>query len=113
MSIYRLITVNTFPERAKLIIGRIAGELKGTYEIEHAGNVERIEDVQSVVTKVQPDLLFVASMWTPEQAQEILAIAKGAKPDLRTLSMPQGLQAEKGPDGVVAYVKEKLPSVLA
>ncbi|KZO93190.1 hypothetical protein CALVIDRAFT_540178 [Calocera viscosa TUFC12733] len=71
-----------------------------------------IEDVQATVGREKPDVLFTASMWTAEQAQEIVALAKGVKPGLRTLSMPQGLQAERGPDGVVLYVKEQLPGLL-
>ena len=51
-------------------------------------------------------------MWTPEEAQKIIAIAKGIFPDLKTFSLPQGLQVEKGPDAVVDYVKENLPSLL-
>jgi len=55
---------------------------------------------------------FTASMWTPEQAQEIIGIAKGVIPDLKTFSLPQGLQATKGPDGVVEYIEDKLPDLL-
>lgn len=69
-------------------------------------------------------------MWTPEQAQarmvpfaatvadilidqEIVKIAKDTVPGLRTLSLPQGLLVEKGPNAVVEYVKENLPILLS
>jgi hypothetical protein len=55
---------------------------------------------------------FTASMWTPEEAQKIVGIAKEIVPDLLTFSLPQGLQVEKGPDAVVEYIKEHLPSIL-
>jgi hypothetical protein len=55
---------------------------------------------------------LTASMWTPEEAQQIIAIAKEVIPDLKTFSLPQGLQVEKGPDAVVEYIKEHLPSIL-
>jgi len=109
---YRLVSVNTAPERAKRILGRVIEEVKGTYDIEHVANIDRIEDVEEVVAREQPDLLFTASMWTAEQAQEIVGIAKRVKPDLKTQSMPEGLHIEKGPDGVVEYIKENLPGVL-
>lgn len=51
-------------------------------------------------------------MWTPEEAQEIIAIAKEIVPDLKTFSLPQGLQVDKGPDAVVEYIKENLPALL-
>jgi hypothetical protein len=51
-------------------------------------------------------------MWTPEQAHEIIRIAKEVIPNLKTFSLPQGLQVNKGPDAVVEYIKENLPSLL-
>jgi hypothetical protein len=51
-------------------------------------------------------------MWTPEQAASIIAEAKSIIPDLKTFSLPQGLQMTKGPDGVVDYIKENLPALL-
>ena len=73
---------------------------------------------------------FTASMWTPEQAQvcrgavvarvnyhtsapqEIVGIAKAIVPGIKTFSIPQGLQVEKGPDAVVEYIEENLPALL-
>lgn len=51
-------------------------------------------------------------MWTPEESTRILQIAKDNVPGIRTHAIPQGLQVEKGPDAVVEYLKEKLPSIL-
>jgi hypothetical protein len=51
-------------------------------------------------------------MWTPEQSKEIIEIAKSIVPDLKTYSIPQGLQVQQGPDAVVDHIKEKLPSIL-
>ncbi|KAK3393783.1 hypothetical protein B0H63DRAFT_555102 [Podospora didyma] len=110
---YRLVTVNTAPDRAKRLIGRVVEDVKDTYTIIHAGNSATIEDVQKTVEDAQPDVLFTASMWTPEESQKIIAIAKGIVPNLRTFSLPQGLQVDKGPDAVVEYIKEHLPSLLA
>jgi hypothetical protein len=36
---WRLITVNTSPERAKRLIGRVAEALRGKYDVEHVDNV--------------------------------------------------------------------------
>ena len=52
-------------------------------------------------------------MWTPAQAEQIISIAKSvAGPQLKTLSLPQGLQVGKGPDAVVEYIKEHLPGLI-
>ncbi|KAF7357104.1 hypothetical protein MSAN_01304500 [Mycena sanguinolenta] len=109
---YRLLTVNTVPERAKRLIGRVIADVQDRYAIVHVGNVERIEDVKDAVERERPDVLFTASMWTPEQAKEIVNIAQGVLPNLKTFSVPQGLQANEGPDAVVAYIKENLPHLL-
>ncbi|KAJ6551638.1 hypothetical protein B0H19DRAFT_950583 [Mycena capillaripes] len=109
---YRLVTVNTAPERARRLIGRVVEDVKDRYTIIHVANVERLEDVKETVDRERPNVLFTASMWTPEQAKEIVDIAKGVVPDLKTFSIPQGLQVDKGPDAVVEYIKENLPGLL-
>ncbi|KAL1853238.1 hypothetical protein VTK73DRAFT_9053 [Phialemonium thermophilum] len=109
---YTLVTVNKVPERAKLLIGRVVDDVKDRYTITHAANVDSIDGVKATVEQVRPNLLFTASMWTPEEAQEIVAIAKSVIPDLKTFSLPQGLQVQRGSDGVVEYIKENLPALL-
>ncbi|KAK4193683.1 hypothetical protein QBC35DRAFT_3253 [Podospora australis] len=109
---FKLVTVNTAPDRAKRLIGRVVEDVKDKYTIIHAGNAASIDEVRKTVEEAQPNVLFTASMWTPEEAQRIIAIAKEIVPDLKTFSLPQGLQVEKGPDAVVEYIKENLPSLL-
>ena len=46
------------------------------------------------------------------ELQEIVGIAKAIIPGLKTFSLPQGLQVEKGPDAVVEYIKENIPALL-
>ncbi|KAI0372594.1 hypothetical protein BV20DRAFT_1014514 [Pilatotrama ljubarskyi] len=108
----KLVTVNTAPERAKRLIGRVVEDVKDQFTIMHVANVERVEDVRPTLEKEQPDLLFTASMWTPEQAQEIVDIARDTVPGIKTFSLPFGLQVEKGPDAVVEYIEEHLPQLL-
>ncbi|KAK4651684.1 hypothetical protein QC762_601317 [Podospora pseudocomata] len=109
---FKLVTVNTAPERAYRLIGRVVENVKDKYTIIHAGNAESIDKVKETVEAAQPNVLFTASMWTPEQAAEIIAIAKEIVPDLKTFSLPQGLQVDKGPDAVVEYIEENLPGLL-
>lgn len=40
------------------------------------------------------------------------AIAKKTVPGITTMALPQGLQVEKGPEGVFDYIIEKLPSLI-
>ncbi|KAI9372149.1 hypothetical protein BJX61DRAFT_542974 [Aspergillus egyptiacus] len=109
---FRLVTVNTAPERAKRLIGRMTEALKDRYTIIHVDNCERIEEVAPKVTEHMPDVLFSASMWTAEQAREIQSIARSIKPDIKLHAIPQGLQVERGPDAVVEYLLENVPALL-
>ncbi|GAB1319055.1 Alpha beta fold family protein [Madurella fahalii] len=108
----KLVTVNTAPERAKRLIGRVVEDVKDRYTIIHAANAPSIDEVKKTVEEAQPNVLFTASMWTSEEAEQIIALAREIVPDLKTFSLPQGLQVEKGPDAVVEYIKENLPSLL-
>ncbi|KAI5360482.1 hypothetical protein Slin15195_G084040 [Septoria linicola] len=109
---YRLVTVNTAPERAKRLIGRVAEDLKDRYEIQHIANCEKIEEVEAAVTKHQPELLFCASMWDSEQAAEIQTIARKVKPGIATYAIPHGLQVERGPDAIVEHLDSMVPQIL-
>ncbi|OHW96864.1 hypothetical protein CSPAE12_04453 [Colletotrichum incanum] len=114
---FKLVTVNTAPERAKRLVGRVVEELKDRYTIEHVANCESelyglIEEVGDKVKEHQPDVLFCASMWTAEEADQILSTARSLRPGIKTYAIPHGLQVERGPDAVVEHLLEKVPQLL-
>ncbi|KAL4745290.1 hypothetical protein BDW72DRAFT_208320 [Aspergillus terricola var. indicus] len=109
---FTLVTVNTAPERAKRLIGRMVEALKDRYTINYVDNCETIEEVAPKVTQHKPDVLFSASMWSAEQAAEIQSIARSIKPDIKLHAIPQGLQVEKGPDAIVEHLLENVPRLL-
>ncbi|KAH8883507.1 hypothetical protein GQ53DRAFT_882733 [Thozetella sp. PMI_491] len=109
---WRLLTVNTAPERAKRLIGQMIQALENDYDIEHIGNCENIDEVAPKVTANKPNVIFCASMWTAEQANEIFGTAKSIVPDIKTHAIPTGLQVEKGPDAVVEYLVREVPKLL-
>lgn len=51
-------------------------------------------------------------MWTKEESDYIQNLAKEIVPGIKTHAIPQGLQVEKGPDGVVEYLMENVPKLL-
>ncbi|KAH9913986.1 uncharacterized protein BXZ73DRAFT_92891 [Epithele typhae] len=108
----KLVTVNTAPDRAKRLIGRVVEDVRDSYTIVYAANAERIEDVKPMLLKERPDVVFTASMWTLEESQKIVQLAKETVPGIKTFCLPYGLQAEKGPDAVVEYIEENLPGLL-
>ncbi|KAK9437263.1 uncharacterized protein VB005_08249 [Metarhizium brunneum] len=109
---FRLVTVNTSPERAKRLIGRLIEALKDDYDITHIENSQTIEEVVPKVTKHRRNVLFSASMWTPEEAREIHSLARSVIPDIKLHAIPTGLQVERGPDAIVEYLIEKVPQLL-
>ncbi|KAJ6093562.1 hypothetical protein N7486_008851 [Penicillium sp. IBT 16267x] len=108
----KLVTVNTAPERAKRVVGRLTAALADRYTIIHAANCETIKQVRPTVREIQPDLLFCASMWTLEQARDIQQIAIEEQPNVKTHAIPAGLHVERGPDGVVLYLLERVPQLI-
>ncbi|KAN0119966.1 hypothetical protein V8E51_002174 [Hyaloscypha variabilis] len=109
---YKLCTVNTVPERAKLVVGRFIESVKESYIIIYVENASRIEDVKGMCERNRPDVLFAASMWTQDESDEIQTIARETIPGIKTMAIPQGLQAEKGPDGVLEFLKERWISLI-
>ncbi|BGP18775.1 hypothetical protein JCM10213_004266 [Rhodosporidiobolus nylandii] len=112
-SVLKLVSVNTAPERAKVVIGKVIEGVKDRYKIEDVANCERIEDVRPTVERFRPDILFCASMWTPEQQEEIQKIAREVVPGIKTHAIPTGLQVKVGPDGIVSYLMERIDEVMA
>lgn len=49
-----LVSVNTAPDRAKLVIGTVIENVKDKYTIVHAGNSTTIEGVKDLLLSVQP-----------------------------------------------------------
>ncbi|KAL5117618.1 hypothetical protein ACEQ8H_004511 [Pleosporales sp. CAS-2024a] len=109
---FRLVTVNTAPERAKKLIGRMIENLQDGYDIEHVANCLSMEEVAPTVREKQPNLLFSASMWSAEEAAEIRTMAEKERPGIKTHAIPQGLQVERGPDAIVEYLVENVPGLL-
>jgi hypothetical protein len=64
------------------------------------------------VQQYQPNVLFSASMWSTEEAAMIRAVAEKERPGIKTHAIPQGLQVERGPDAIVEYLLEVVPSLL-
>ncbi|KAH6683608.1 hypothetical protein F5X68DRAFT_22922 [Plectosphaerella plurivora] len=109
---FRLVTVNTAPERAKKLIGRMTEALKEEYTVDYVANCESIAEVEGKVREHKPDVLFSASMWSAEEAAEIRKIARSIVPDIKTHAIPQGLQVERGPDAIVEHLLEEVPKLL-
>lgn len=51
-------------------------------------------------------------MWTEQEAEQILSIARSVKPDIKTHVIPHGLQVERGPDAIVEHLVEQIPKLL-
>jgi hypothetical protein len=84
---FKLVTVNTAPERAYRLIGRVVENVKDKYTIIHAGNADSMstgwttwlkladpnidqEQVREVVTRTQPDVLVRKAVSTVQQARD-------------------------------------------
>lgn len=59
-----------------------------------------------------PGILFCASMWTPEQQEEIQKIARDTIPGIKTYAIPTGLQVKVGPQGIVDHLMERIDIIM-
>ncbi|KAI6375131.1 hypothetical protein MCOR25_003025 [Pyricularia grisea] len=109
---FRLVTVNTAPERAKQLIGRMVEALKDQYTIDYVANCETITEVEEKVKAAKPDVLFAASMWSADEAAQIEKIGRSIMPDVKFHAIPHGLQVERGPDAIVEHLLETVPKLL-
>lgn len=50
-------TVNTAPERAKRLVGRVADNLADRYIIEHVDNCASMDLVKDTFERVKPDMM--------------------------------------------------------
>ncbi|ODN76337.1 hypothetical protein L198_08113 [Cryptococcus wingfieldii CBS 7118] len=60
----------------------------------------------------RPDILFCASMWTPEEQTEIQRIAKNTIPCIKTYAIPTGMHVKAGPEGIIKYLTERIDSIV-
>ncbi|KAK0251384.1 hypothetical protein B0A54_09317 [Friedmanniomyces endolithicus] len=109
---YKLVTVNSNPERAKMIVGKVIEAVKDQFTIFHAANADSPGAARPIFEEMVPDIVFAASMWSPEQSSHVFTQAREVNPSCKTLAIPQGLQAEKGPEAVVEWIKGQLPRLL-
>ncbi|KEF53502.1 uncharacterized protein A1O9_10477 [Exophiala aquamarina CBS 119918] len=109
---YKLVTVNTSPERAWRLVGIVVEDLKARYSIQHQANCATIDEVEQTVEEIRPDVLFCASMWAPEESKRIQNIARAIVPDIKILALPYGIQVAKGPDAVLDFLKQQIPELL-
>ncbi|KAJ7627350.1 hypothetical protein FB45DRAFT_749808 [Roridomyces roridus] len=110
---YRVLTVHPDPNGVAELLTSIVDDIKDKYTVVYVGNVESIEDVKAAVEREKANVLFTASVWTAEEVEAINDNAKSVAPDVHMVNLPKGLAAKKGSDGVIAYIKENIPGLLA
>ncbi|GAA6049566.1 hypothetical protein JCM3770_000851 [Rhodotorula araucariae] len=111
-----LVSVNTAPERAKKVLGEVCERVKPKYNVAHVGNSDTIEGLKPLLESLstKPGIVFCASMWTPEQQQEIKEIARSVLGDnFKFYGIPTGLQVKVGPQGIIDHILENFDSVMA
>ncbi|KAK5089263.1 hypothetical protein LTR70_006858 [Exophiala xenobiotica] len=59
---YKLVTVSKHPEKATIMVKRLAEMLDDRYIVIHAANCERIEEVKFRVRDLEPDMLLKADV---------------------------------------------------
>ncbi|KAF8864201.1 hypothetical protein BDZ45DRAFT_57137 [Acephala macrosclerotiorum] len=102
-----IVSVNMTPEKAKELVAILIKDLSHKYNLVHVANTNAIYGVSSLLESlvVTPHILICSSQWTVEQQSLIQATAKEIVPGIKTIAIPPGLNATKGGEAVVDFLK--------
>ena len=120
---YKLVTVSRHPEKATLMVKRLAEVMDDRYIVIHAANCESessaasrgtprarlmsagVEEVRFRVRDLQPDMLCWSSSWTAEQVEAICATARLLKADVDMCGLPEESPSQKSVDTILLRLK--------
>ncbi|PVH86831.1 hypothetical protein DL98DRAFT_582154 [Cadophora sp. DSE1049] len=104
-----IVSVNNTPQRAKELVAILIDELRMEYNLIHVANTDTIFGVKAMLESlvVVPQVLICSSQWNNTQQNEVQKLAKTLIPGLKTVAIPPGLNALKGGDAVVRFLKEQ------
>ncbi|KAK5090268.1 hypothetical protein LTR05_000439 [Lithohypha guttulata] len=104
---YKILTVSRYPDKATLMVKRLAEKMNDKYTLIHVANCERVEEVSFRVRDLQPDMLVWSSTWTPEQVDAICDIARKLDPNVDLCGLPEEMPSQKSVDVILARMKTK------
>ncbi|KAH7418243.1 hypothetical protein BKA64DRAFT_194332 [Cadophora sp. MPI-SDFR-AT-0126] len=104
-----IVSVNNTPQRAKELVAILVDELRLEYNLVHVANTDTIFGVKAMLESlvVVPQALICSSQWSVIQQIEVQKLAQTLIPGLKTVAIPPGLNALKGGDAVVGFLKEQ------
>lgn len=96
---YKLCTVNTVPERAKLVVGRVVDALKERYTVIHVENAESMLSYRSrLYIQIRGSSKFQLRMYFPSAVradanfnigiEDVKAMCERSRPDLLVTHFP-------------------------
>lgn len=102
---YKLVTVSRYPEKATIMVKRLAEMLNDRYMVIHAANCEHLEEVNFRVRDLQPDMLVWSSSWTPEQVEFICTVTRRLKADVDMYGLPEDSPSEVSVDALLLRLR--------
>ncbi|CZR54369.1 uncharacterized protein PAC_04253 [Phialocephala subalpina] len=108
-----IVSVNMTPEKAKELVAILTKDLSQKYNLVHVANTNGEWSIYGVKTlleslMVTPHILICSSQWTVEQQSLIQATAREMIPGIKTIAIPPGLNATKGGEAVMEFLKEEV-----
>ncbi|KAH6719966.1 hypothetical protein BKA61DRAFT_707990 [Leptodontidium sp. MPI-SDFR-AT-0119] len=104
-----IVSMNNTPQRAKELVAILINGLQIQYDLVHVANTNSIFGVKAMLESlvVVPQVLICSSQWSAVQQNEVIKLAKGLIPGLKTVAIPPGLNALVGGDAVVGFLQEQ------
>ncbi|PMD36516.1 hypothetical protein L207DRAFT_568756 [Hyaloscypha variabilis F] len=93
-----IVSVNNTPEVARHLVAILIEGLKSEYNLVYLANTDKIDGLKPLL-----ESLIVV----PQVLKEVVELAKTIIPGIKTIEIPPGLNATKGGDAVVDFLKEE------
>ncbi|KFY03855.1 hypothetical protein O988_01164 [Pseudogymnoascus sp. VKM F-3808] len=114
MPIY-LVSVNKTPQRAALLVGQLLESLDNNHGVVHIANASTLQDFEVVLDALvyPPGILICSSQWTSEEQDQAVSVAKTSVPSIGVITIPPGLDAREGSEGILRFLKGEIKKLLA
>ncbi|KAE9379160.1 hypothetical protein N431DRAFT_478234 [Stipitochalara longipes BDJ] len=105
-----IVSVNNTPEVARQLVAILIEDLRSQYNLVYLANTDKIDGLKPLLESlvVVPQVLICSSQWTIPQQKELVELAKTIIPGIKAIEIPTGLNATKGGDAVVNFLREQV-----
>ncbi|KFY18086.1 hypothetical protein V492_00156 [Pseudogymnoascus sp. VKM F-4246] len=110
-----LISVNKTPKRAVFLVDQLLKSVGNDHGIVHIANTSTIQELEVVldILVYPPGIMICSSQWTAEEQDQAVEIAKASVPHIGVITIPPGLDAREGSEGILSFLKGAIQDLVS